>query len=124
MLFRSPLAVCDRGRRRDRRLAIIKGLGAHTVDVRRATLSAVAEHVFKTDKPEVLIDQTGDPQLLREALDMIARRGTLFIYDFTGHDILFNFGALQLREITIKYYQKNFLNMLNFLKIKAVFTFS
>jgi len=88
--------------RRQGRLAAAEGLGAHVLDVREGELADAARDVFADAAPEVLIDQTGDPDLLRGAMDIIARQGTLFIYDFTGHDIPFNFGTMQLREITIK----------------------
>ena len=88
--------------RRDARLAAIKQLGAHALDVRSGDLADAADEVFGEIAPDVLIDQTGDPDLLLGAMDIIARQGTLFIYDFTGHDIPFNFGRMQLREITLK----------------------
>jgi len=49
-----------------------------------------------------VIDQTGDPQLLKEALDVVARRGTLFIYDFLRTEDPFPFGMMRLREITAR----------------------
>lgn len=88
--------------RREARLASIKRLGAHVLDVRCGDLAEAAGDIFGETAPEVLIDQTGDPQLLLGAMDIVARQGTLFIYDFTGHDIPFNFGKMQLREITVK----------------------
>lgn len=97
----SPDRILVTGRR-DARLAAIKQLGAHVLDVRQGDLAATAADVFSSAAPELLIDQTGDPELLLGAMDIIARQGTLFIYDFTGHDIPFNFGKMQLREITLK----------------------
>lgn len=97
----SPDRILVTGRR-DARLAAISRLGAHVLDVRKGDLADAAGEVFGQAAPEVLIDQTGDPDLLLQAMDIIARQGTLFIYDFTGHDIPFNFGRMQLREITLK----------------------
>ena len=88
--------------RRDARLAAIKHLGAHVLDVRCGDLADAAGEVFAETAPEVLIDQTGDPDLLLGAMDIIARQGTLFLYDFTGQAIPFNFGRMQLREITLR----------------------
>jgi len=88
--------------RRNARLEAVKRLGVHVLDVRQGDLADAAGEVFTQAAPEVLIDQTGDPDLLLAAMDIIARQGTLFIYDFTGHDIPFNFGRMQLREITVK----------------------
>jgi threonine dehydrogenase-like Zn-dependent dehydrogenase len=88
--------------RREARLAALQSLGVHVLDVRQGTLAEAAGNVFSDAAPELLIDQTGDPALLADAMDIIARQGTLFIYDFTGHDLPFNFGTMQLREITIK----------------------
>ena len=96
----SPDRILVTGRR-EARLAAIRQLGAHVLDVRQGALADAAGEVFGETAPEVLIDQTGDPDLLLGAMDIIARQGTLFIYDFTGHDIPFNFGKMQLREITI-----------------------
>ena len=97
----SPDRILVTGRR-DARLAAINQLGAHVLDVRQGDLADAAREVFAQAAPETLIDQTGDPELLLGAMDIIARQGTLFIYDFTGHDIPFNFGKMQLREITIR----------------------
>jgi L-iditol 2-dehydrogenase len=97
----SPDRILVTGRR-DGRLAAIAALGAHVLDVRSGDLAETAKAIFGQAAPELLIDQTGDPRLLAGAMDIIARQGTLFIYDFTGHDIPFNFGTMQLREITIK----------------------
>lgn len=89
--------------RRKKRLEIIAALGAYTVDARKDSLADRARRIFgEAGGADVFIDQTGDSSLLRQSLDMLKRRGFLFIYDFTGHDIPFNFGAMQLREITIK----------------------
>ncbi|MHC4561371.1 MAG: zinc-dependent alcohol dehydrogenase [Planctomycetota bacterium] len=88
--------------RREARLAAIERLGAHVLDVRCGDLAETAADIFGDAAPEVLIDQTGDPDLLLGAMDIIARQGMLFIYDFTGHDIPFNFGKMQLREITVR----------------------
>ena len=88
--------------RRDKRLAIARELGARVVDVRTESLAKAAGEAFGEDGPDLFVDQTGDPALLRESMDILARKGTLFIYDFTGSDIPFNFGAMQLREITVK----------------------
>jgi 2-desacetyl-2-hydroxyethyl bacteriochlorophyllide A dehydrogenase len=88
--------------RRDARLEAVKKLGANVLDVRKDVLADAARKIFGPAGPEVLIDQTGDPKLLLQAMDILARQGTLFIYDFTGQDIPFNFGKMQLREITLK----------------------
>jgi L-iditol 2-dehydrogenase len=88
--------------RREARLAAIEALGVHVLDARAGNLIDTAAAIFGDAAPELLIDQTGDPTLLHDAMDLIARQGTLFIYDFTGHDIPFNFGMMQLREITIQ----------------------
>ena len=88
--------------RREARLEAVRRLGAHVLDVRQGTLADAAAAVFGQAAPEVLIDQTGDADLLLGAMDIVARQGMLFIYDFTGHDIPFNFGKMQLREITVK----------------------
>jgi threonine dehydrogenase-like Zn-dependent dehydrogenase len=97
----SPDRILVTGRR-DARLEAIRQLGAHVLDVRQGNLTDAAADVFNSAAPELLIDQTGDPELLLGAMDLVARQGTLFIYDFTGHDIPFNFGKMQLREITLK----------------------
>jgi threonine dehydrogenase-like Zn-dependent dehydrogenase len=97
----SPDRILVTGRR-DARLAAVKTLGAHVLDVREGELADTSRDIFGNDAPELLIDQTGDPELLAGAMDIIARQGTLFIYDFTGHDLPFNFGKMQLREITVK----------------------
>ena len=97
----SPGRILVTGRRKAR-LAAVENLGAHVLDVRQGELADAAGDVFGDIAPAVLIDQTGDPDLLLGAMDIIARQGTLFIYDFTGHDIPFNFGKMQLREITLK----------------------
>ncbi len=88
--------------RRKRRLEIIRDLGVHIVDVRSESLTERAGEVFGEAGPDILVDQTGYPPLLREAMDIIARQGTLFIYDFVGSEIPFHFGVMQLREITIR----------------------
>ncbi len=97
----SPDRILVTGRR-DGRLAAIKQLGAHVLDVRQGDLADAAARIFGAAAPAALIDQTGDSDLLLGAMDIVARQGTLFIYDFTGHDIPFNFGKMQLREITVK----------------------
>ncbi len=97
----SPDRILVTGRR-DARLAAIEQLGAHVLDVRRGDLAGAASEIFAHAAPEVLIDQTGDTDLLLGAMDIIARQGTLFLYDFTGQAIPFNFGKMQLREITLK----------------------
>ena len=87
--------------RRNCRLAIIRKMGVRVVDVRTEDFdTAIREH-FGRQAPNLFIDQTGDPKLLSESLDQLARKGTLFIYDFMGAPILFDFGRLQLREIRI-----------------------
>jgi L-iditol 2-dehydrogenase len=88
--------------RRDARLAIMEDLGVHTLDARHESLGERSIAVFGKGGPDVLVDQTGDPDLLKASLDIIARKGTLFIYDFLGAEIPFHFGMLQLREITIR----------------------
>ena len=88
--------------RRARRLAIVRDLGVPVVDVRSEALAERAAAIFGEAGPDMLGDQTGDPALLRAAMDLIARKGTLFIYDFMGREIPFHFGVMQLREITIK----------------------
>lgn len=97
----APEKIMVSGRRK-KRLEIIVSLGAHAVDARRDSLSDRSRQIFGEAGPDIFIDQTGDPELLRQSLDMVGRKGILFIYDFTGHDIPFNFGAMQLREIAIK----------------------
>jgi len=88
--------------RRDARLAIMDGLGVHTLDARRQSLAEGSLAAFGNGGPDIIVDQTGDPDLLKGSLDIIARKGTLFIYDFLGAAIPFHFGMLQLREITIR----------------------
>ncbi len=88
--------------KRDARLAAVKKLGINVLDVRKDDLSDTADRIFGQAGPDVMIDQTGDPELFRQAMDILSRQGTLFIYDFTGHEIPFNFGMMQIREITIK----------------------
>ncbi len=88
--------------RRDARLAIMENLGVQTSDARREALRERSAKVFGKKGPDVLVDLTGDPDLLRGSLDIVARKGTLFIYDFLGAEIPFHFGMLQLREITLR----------------------
>jgi threonine dehydrogenase-like Zn-dependent dehydrogenase len=87
--------------RRDRRLEIIRESGIRVVDVRSESLDAAIREHFGEAGPDLFVDQTGDPRVLAAALDQLARKGTLFIYDFMGSPILFDFGRLQLREIRI-----------------------
>jgi len=87
--------------RRDCRLAIIAEMGVRVVDVRTEDFDTAIREYFGRDAPDLFIDQTGDPKLLTESLEQIARKGTLFIYDFMGGPISFDFGRLQLREIRI-----------------------
>jgi L-iditol 2-dehydrogenase len=88
--------------RRDARLAIMESIGVHTSDARYESLGEKSTKVFGKGGPDVLIDLTGDPDLLKSSLDIVARKGTLFIYDFLGAEIPFHFGMLQLREITLR----------------------
>jgi threonine dehydrogenase-like Zn-dependent dehydrogenase len=88
--------------RRDSRLALMEDLGVHTSDARHESLSDKSMKVFGKRGPDILVDLTGDPGLLKGALDIVARKGTLFIYDFLGTEIPFHFGMLQLREITLR----------------------
>jgi len=88
--------------RRDARLAIMENLEVQTLDARHESLGDKSNAVFGKGGPDILVDLTGDPDLLKGSLDIIARKGTLFIYDFLGAEIPFHFGMLQLREITIR----------------------
>ena len=87
--------------RRDVRLAIIAAMGVRTVDVRAEDLGAAIKEQFGRQSPDLFIDQTGDVTVLAESLDQLARKGTLFIYDYMGSPIPFDFGRLQLREIRL-----------------------
>jgi len=87
--------------RRDERLRICGQTGARVVDVRKADFANACKDVFGTRGPDVLILQTGGEQLMRESLDIVARQGTVFVYDYMGQPVPFNFGVMQLREITI-----------------------
>ena len=87
--------------RRDGRLGIIRDLGVRAVDVRVEDFGAAIRVLFGARGPDVFIDQTGDPALLSSSLDLLARKGMLFIYDFMGSPIPFDFGRMQLREIRI-----------------------
>lgn len=87
--------------RRDRRLKIMKEAGARVVDVRTESFGeAVREH-FGASGPDFFIDQVGDPALLWDSLDQLARKGTLFLYDYMGDPIAFDFGRMLRREIKI-----------------------
>jgi len=87
--------------RRDRRLEIIRETGVRTVDVRCEDFGAAVRDQFSLRGPNLFIDQAGDPALLSSSLDLLARKGLLFIYDFMGSPIPFDFGRMQLREVRI-----------------------
>ena len=87
--------------RRAGRLANIGRMGVRVVDVRTEDLGAAIREHFGRHGPDLFIDQTGDPDVLLNSLDQLAPKGTLFIYDFMGQSVPFDFGRLQLREIRV-----------------------
>jgi len=87
--------------RRDERLKIIREAGVRAVDVRREDFDGAVREHFAGVGPDIFVDLTGDGELLAASLDQLVRKGTLFIYDYMGASIPFDFGRLQLREIRI-----------------------
>ncbi len=87
--------------RRDCRLKIIGQMGVRVVDVRSEDFDAAIRDQFAREGPNLFVDQTGDVNLISDSLDQLARKGTLFIYDFMGDPRSCDFGRLQLREIRL-----------------------
>jgi len=87
--------------RRDKRLGVCKESGAHVVDVREGEFAEACGDHFGSKGPDILILQTGGEQLMRESLDIAARKGILFVYDYMGCPVPFDFGVMQLREISV-----------------------
>ncbi len=87
--------------RRDIRLSLIEKLGVETVDVRKHDFFVAVDKKFGRHGPTCMIDQTGDIEIMSRSIDLLARQGTLFVYDYMGEPILFDFGKMQLRETTI-----------------------
>ena len=87
--------------RRDKRLRMIRDLGVRAVDVRSEDFGAAVRDHFGRRGPDVFIDQTGDPGVLSSSLDLLAAKGMLFVYDFMGSPVPFDFGRMQLREIRV-----------------------
>ncbi len=89
------------GGRRGAALDSCSGAGAKVVDTSEIDFSAACRAVFAPKGPDVIILQMADERLLDGALDAVARKGTLFLYDYMRTADTFGFGRMQLRELSV-----------------------
>lgn len=104
----ATLGAVDRGARvlvADRvpsRLALARGLGAEAVvDSDTEDLGDAVERFTGGDGAAVVIEATGVPALLRQALDLVAYSGTVVVVGISDGEVAIPVGLFSRKEVTI-----------------------
>jgi L-gulonate 5-dehydrogenase len=101
------LAAIDRGAsvllidRLEKRLELGR-TGAELLAVRDGGgLLSAAREWAGGDGPEVVIEATGAPELVREAVELVAPAGRVVVVGLSNHDVPLRIGALPFKEIDV-----------------------
>ncbi len=86
---------------RDAPLHVISDRVDSTVNDRTLDLRLAVHDHFGPSGPDVFIDMTGSRDVIDTGLEVLARRGILFLYAYMPNAEMFNFGRMQLAENTV-----------------------
>jgi threonine dehydrogenase-like Zn-dependent dehydrogenase len=82
-------------------LRLLRDAGAHTADQSGEDWKDAVREFFGGEGPALIVEQTGEPDTIAAAMDLIAPRGAFFAFDIIGDAVPFPFTAMALREARI-----------------------
>jgi L-gulonate 5-dehydrogenase len=104
----AAMAAADRGAEvlavdlLDNRLATARGLGAAvTVNASREDVTAAVQAWAGADGPVAVIEATGQPSLVRLAVDLVAHSGTVVVVGITSQDVTLPVVDFSRKEINL-----------------------
>jgi L-gulonate 5-dehydrogenase len=101
------LAAIDRGAsvllldRFDARLELGRLVGAETLPVGESEPFPSAREWAGGDGPEVVVEATGVPELVRDAVELVAQAGRVVVVGLSAHDAPLRVGALPFKELDL-----------------------
>jgi threonine dehydrogenase-like Zn-dependent dehydrogenase len=82
-------------------LELLRSAGAHTADESRPDWGNAAREFFGDGGPALIVEQTGEPDMITATMDLIAPRGTFLAFDIIGDAVPFPFTRMALREVRV-----------------------